>query len=97
MLTISYDISKWSHFSFQSTTLIIREFVKISFKKIYIYLTEGMDNFFFIIQDKDYIDVKYVVKEMYFLTNFKTNSREGCPTSMKTKPREKMAFYFFKF
>lgn len=97
MLTISYDISKWSHFSFQSTTLIIREFVKISFKKTFIYLTEGWTIFFFIIQDKDYIDVKYVVKEMYFLTNFKTNSREGCPTSMKTKPREKMAFYFFKF
>ena len=56
-----------------------------------------MDNFFFIIQDKDYIDVKYVVKEMYFLTNFKRNSREGWPTSMKTKPREKMAFYLFKF
>lgn len=56
-----------------------------------------MDNFFFIIQDKDYIDVKYVVKEMYFLTNFKRNSRKGCPTSMKTKPREKMAFYLFKF
>ena len=56
-----------------------------------------MDNFFFIIQDNDYIDVKYVVKEMYFLTNFKRNSREGCPTSMKTKSREKMAFYLFKF
>lgn len=56
-----------------------------------------MDNFFFIIQDKDYIDVKYVVKEMYFLTNFKRNSREGCPTSMKTKPREKWPFIYLSF
>ena len=71
--------------------------LKLVLKKRFIYLNEGMDNFFFIIQDKDYIDVKYVVTEMYFLTNFKRNSREGCPTSMKTKPREKMAFYLFKF
>lgn len=71
--------------------------LKLVLKKRFIYLTEGMDNFFFTIQDKDYIDVKYVVKEMYFLTNFKRNSREGCPTSMKTKSREKMAFYLFKF